>query len=60
MTKSKYKKGGIKVTAVICAAIIGLASILVVLIGTGSSWFTNADVSTWFNSCGKAPETYEF
>ncbi len=60
MTKSKYKKGGINLTAILCAAIIAVAGVLVTLVGVGSSWFTNADVRTWFNSWGKAPETYEF
>lgn len=59
MTKSKYKKGGINITAILCAVIIAVAGVLVTLIGVGSSWFTNADVRTWFNSWGRAPETYE-
>lgn len=60
MTKSKYKKGGINLTAILCAVIIAVSGVLVTLIGVGSSWFTNADFRTWFNSWGRAPETYEF
>lgn len=60
MSRNRYKKqGGINLTAILCAVIIAVAGVLVTLIGVGSSWFTNADVRTWFNSWGKAPETYE-
>ena len=45
------KKGTL--TAII---VILLAAIIVLVCGIGSSWFTNGDFSTWFNSWGKGTE----
>ena len=45
----------------VIAAIIAvvLAVVLVLVCGIGSSWFTNGDFSTWFNSWGKGNEELE-
>lgn len=45
----------------VIAAIIAvvLAVVLVLVCGIGSSWFTNGDFSTWFNSWGKGDEELE-
>lgn len=45
------KKGTL--TAII---VILLAAIIVLVCGIGSSWFTNGDFATWFNSWGKGTE----
>lgn len=45
------KKGTL--TAII---VILLAAIIVLVCGIGSSWFTNGDIATWFNSWGKGTE----
>ncbi len=39
--------------------VILLAAIIVLVCGIGSSWFTNGDFSTWFNSWGKGEEQEE-
>lgn len=36
--------------------VILLAAIIVLVCGIGSSWFTNGDFATWFNSWGKGTE----
>lgn len=36
--------------------VVLLAAIIVIVCGIGSSWFTNGDFSTWFNSWGKGTE----
>ena len=62
MAKSRFKKGGINLTAILCAVIIAVSGVLVTLIGVGSSWFTNPVIASWFGSWGKdkePPETYE-
>ncbi len=59
MTKSKYKKGGINITAILCAVIIAVSGVLVTLIGVGSSWFTNPVIASWFGSWGKDKEPPE-
>lgn len=62
MAKSSFKKGGINITAILCAVIIAVSGVLVTLIGVGSSWFTNPVIASWFGSWGKdkePPETYE-
>lgn len=34
-----------------------LAAAIVIACGVGSSWFTNSDIATWFNSWGKGEQT---
>lgn len=41
-----------KTLSVICAILF--AGILTLTAGIGSSWFTNGDIKTWFNSWGKS------
>lgn len=36
-----------------CIIVILLAGIIVLVCGIGSSWFTNGDIRTWFNSWGQ-------
>lgn len=45
----------------VIAAIVAivLAAVLVLVCGIGSSWFTNSDIATWFNSWGKGEQTAE-
>ncbi len=45
------KKGTLSAIVVIL-----LAAIIVLVCGIGSSWFTNGDIATWFNSWGKGEE----
>ena len=43
--------------AAIVAILLALA--IVIVCGVGSSWFTNSDIATWFNSWGKGEQTVQ-
>lgn len=49
----RKSQGGI--IAAIVALVLAVA--LVLTCGIGSSWFTNSDIATWFNSWGKGEQT---
>lgn len=43
--------------AIVAFVAILLALAIVIACGVGSSWFTNSDIATWFNSWGKGEQT---
>lgn len=43
--------------AIAAVVAIVLAVVIVIACGIGSSWFTNSDIATWFNSWGKGEHT---
>ena len=43
--------------AIAAVVAIVLAVVIVIACGIGSSWFTNSDIATWFNSWGKGEQT---
>ena len=43
--------------AIVAFVAILLALAIVIACGVGSSWFTNGDIATWFNSWGKGEQT---
>ncbi|HIU00628.1 MAG TPA: hypothetical protein IAB64_01430 [Candidatus Coproplasma excrementavium] len=43
--------------AIAAVVAIVLAVAIVIACGVGSSWFTNSDIATWFNSWGKGEQT---
>lgn len=43
--------------AIAAVVAIVLALAIVIACGVGSSWFTNSDIATWFNSWGKGEQT---
>ena len=50
----KRKSNGGVIAAIIAVV---LAVVLVLVCGIGSSWFTNSDIATWFNSWGKGEQS---
>ncbi len=42
--------------AIVAVIAIVLALAIVIACGVGSSWFTNSDIATWFNSWGKGEQ----
>ena len=43
-------------------AIVAFVLVIAIVIacGIGSSWFTNSDIATWFNSWGKGEQPEQF
>lgn len=45
-----------RVNIIIAVVTLVLAAVIIIVCGVGSSWFTNSDIATWFDSWGKGDD----